>query len=302
MTAGQNNSADGTQKIGNGAHGNSALRLGTSTYSYWHFTPEKTPIETVLDAAAELGLNGVEILHRQLESEQNAYLQQLKRRAFTLGLDLYNLSIHQDFVHDDAEVRQQHIDHTLHCIDLAHEMGIPSIRVNSGGFRKQGSFDDLIKAKGWVEPWQGFTMDDGFGWVIDALERCLPHAERRGVLLLLENHWGLTTFAHDMARIIETIDSPWLQAILDMGNFLFEEDMYAAMARIAPHVCLAHAKTYPGGGSWYSLDLDYARIFRILLDAGWRGYCSIEMEGAEAAATAVPQSIAMLRQAWQEAI
>ena len=133
-----------------------------------------------------------------------------------------------------------------------------------------------------MEPWQGFSIDDAFGWVTDALERCLPHAERRGVLLLLENHWGLTTFAHDMARIIETIDSPWLQAILDMGNFLFEEDMYAAMARIAPHVCLAHAKTYPGGGSWYSLDLDYARIFRILLDAGWRGYCSIEMEGAEA--------------------
>ena len=296
MTAGQSNSAGATHSTTN-----STLRLGTSTYSYWHFTPEKTPIETVLDAAAELGLNGVEILHRQMESEENAYLQRLKRQAFSLGLDLYNLSIHQDFVHDDAEVRQQHIDHTLKCIDLAHEMGIPSIRVNSGGFRKQGSFDDLIAAKGWVEPWQGFTMDDGYGWVIDAIERCLPHAERRGVLLLLENHWGLTTFAHDMASIIETIDSPWLQAILDMGNFLFEEDMYAAMARIAPHVVLAHAKTYPGGGSWYSLDLDYARIFRILLDAGWRGYCSIEMEGAENAATAVPKSIAMLQQAWEEA-
>ena len=136
MAAGQNNSAGRTQKTGND---NSALRLGTSTYSYWHFTPEKTPIETVLDTAAELGLSGVEILHRQLESEENAYLQQLKRRAFTLGLDLYNLSIHQDFVHDDADVRQQHIDHTLHCIDLAHEMGIPSIRVNSGGFRKQAA-------------------------------------------------------------------------------------------------------------------------------------------------------------------
>ena len=214
--------------------GNSALRLGTSTYSYWHFTPEKTPIESVLDAAAELGLSGVEILHRQMESEENAYLQKLKRHAFTLGLDLYNLSIHQDFVHDDAAVRQQQIDHTLHCIDLAHEMGIPSIRVNSGGFRKQGSFDDLIAAKGWVEPREGFTMDDGFNWVIDSIERCLPHAERRGVLLLLENHWGLTTFASDMARIIETIDSPWLQAILDMGNFLFEDDMYAAMERVAP--------------------------------------------------------------------
>ncbi|MYJ78398.1 MAG: sugar phosphate isomerase/epimerase, partial [Caldilineaceae bacterium SB0670_bin_27] len=53
--------------------------------------------------------------------------------------------------------------------------------------------------------------------------------------------------------------------------------------------------------NWYSLDLDYARIFRILLDAGWGGYCSIEMEGAENAATAVPKSIEMLRNAWESA-
>ena len=176
------------------------------------------------------------------------------------------------------------------------------MRVNSGGWRKTGSFDDLIKAKGWVDPWEGYTKDDGFNWVTDALAACIPHAERRGVMLLLENHWGLTTFAADMVRIIETVDSPWLRAILDMGNFIFEDDMYAAMATIAPHVWLAHAKTYPGGGSWYTLDLDYARVFRTLLDAGFRGYCSIEMEGADPAETAVPQSIEMLQAAWAEAV
>ncbi len=104
------------------------LRLGTSSYSYWHFLPEKVPLETVLDAAAKLGLSGVEILHRQMESEENAYLQKLKRQAFRLGLDLYNLSIHQDFVWAEPEERQKNIEHTLHCIDLAHELGIPSIR------------------------------------------------------------------------------------------------------------------------------------------------------------------------------
>jgi len=278
------------------------LRLGTSTYSYWHFTPEKVAIESVMDEAAKLGLYGVEILHRQMESESNSYLQKLKRHAFHLGLSLYNLSIHQDFVHDDPDVRQQHIDHTLHCIDLAHEMGIASIRVNSGGFRKGGSFDDLIAAKGWVEPWPGFTAEDAMGWVADAIEACLPRAEERGVMLLLENHWGLTTFAADMRHLIETVNSPWLAAILDMGNFIFEEDMYAAMATVAPHVWLAHAKTYPGGGSWYTLDLDYTRIFRILLDAGWQGYCSIEMEGGEDASTAMPKSVTMLQAAWEKAI
>lgn len=120
-------------------------------------------------------------------------------------------------------------------------------------------------------------------------------------MLLLENHWGLTTTVNGMLRIIETINSPWLRAILDMGNFYFEPDMYAAMQTIAPHVWLAHAKTYPGGGTVFTLDLDYARIFRMLLDAGFAGYVSLEMEGHEPAETAVPKSIAMLETAWQQA-
>lgn len=277
------------------------LRLGTSTYSYWHFTPEKTPIEYVLEQAHALGLNGIELLHRQLASEENSYLQNLKRRAFQLGLTVYNMSIHQDFIWEDAAERQKHIDHTIRCIELANRMGIGSIRVNSGGWRKGGSFDDLIQAKGWVEPWSGYTKEDGFEWCADAIQACLPHAERHGVMLLLENHWGLTTFAEDMATIIETVASPWLKALLDMGNFLFEPDMYAAIQRIAPHVWLAHAKTYFGGGTWYSLDLDFARIFRILLAAGFTGLVSIEMEGAEDPLTAMPKSVALLHEAWSQA-
>ncbi|MCB0144540.1 MAG: TIM barrel protein, partial [Caldilineaceae bacterium] len=104
-----------------------SLRLGTSSYSYWHFTPQKTPISYVLEQAHALGLHGVELLHRQMESEENSYVQGIKRQAFQLGLDIYNLSIHQDFVWEDAAERQKNIDHTLHCIDLAHEMGIGSI-------------------------------------------------------------------------------------------------------------------------------------------------------------------------------
>ncbi len=277
------------------------LRLGTSTYSYWHFAPDRFPIEKVLEAAHELGLHGVEILHRQLESENNDYVQRLKQRSFQLGLSLYNLSIHQDFLWADPAERQQNVAHTLHCIDLAHAMGIPSIRVNSGSWRKEGSFDDLVKARGWVEPWEGHTQEEGLAWVCDCIAQCLARAEQSGVTLLLENHWGLTTFAQDMNRIIETINSPWLGAILDMGNFLFEDDMYAAMGQIAPHVQLAHMKTYPGGGSWYSLDLDYARIFRLLLDAGFTGFVSIEMEGQEPAETAMPFSVETARKAWASA-
>ena len=55
------------------------------------------------------------------------------------------------------------------------------------------------------------------------------------------------------------------------------------------------AKTYYGGGEWYTLDLDYPRIAKILFDAGYTGYCCVEFEGKENPDIAVPKSIEVLR-------
>ena len=276
------------------------LRLGVSSYSYWHFTPETVPLEDIIDSAHDLGLLGVEILQQQLESEDNAYLQKIKRHAFRKGVTLYNLGTSQDFVWDDAAKRQENIEHTKNCIDLAHALGVPSIRVNAGTWRRGGDWEEkgLVETKGWVTPWEGASEDDGFNWAIEGLSACTEHAEKRGVMLLLENHWGLTTTADGMVRILEAVNSPWLRAILDMGNFYYDGDMYTAMEKLAPWVDLAHAKTYPGGGLVFTIPLDFERIFKLLDEAGFSGYVSIEMEGKEAAATAVPKSIEMLETAW----
>ena len=58
-----------------------------------------------------------------------------------------------------------------------------------------------------------------------------------------------------MLRIVDAIKSPWLQVTLDTGNFL--EDLYDQLEQLAPHAVLVQAKTYYGGGLWYTLDLDY---------------------------------------------
>jgi len=108
----------------------SRIRLAVSTYSYWHFKAEKYPVEKVIDDAARLGFDGVEVLHRQMTDESPAYLNKLKQAAFRNSLALPMLSIHQDFVAPSAEERQKHIAHTKHCIDLASQMGIPCIRLN----------------------------------------------------------------------------------------------------------------------------------------------------------------------------
>ena len=97
-------------------------------------------------------------------------------------------------------------------------------------------------------------------------------------------------------RIVETIKSPWLQMTLDTGNFL--EDSYEQMEQMASStvpIALVQAKTYFGGGRWYALDLDYARIAEILRKHNYRGWISLEFEGNEDAETGVPKSLELLR-------
>jgi sugar phosphate isomerase/epimerase len=272
-------------------------RIAVSTYSYWRYqAATKLSIEQCIDLAAEAGFDGVEILHVQMESEEVGYLQNLKRRAFVNGLDLCGFSTHQTFVSPDPAVRQKNIDQTVHCIELAYALGIPTIRVNTGRWGTSKDFDELMKNKG-IEPrLEGYSDDDGFGWVIGSLEKCLKKAQECGVLLGLENHWGLGRTAAGVNRIVDAVNSPWLQITLDTGNFL--EDSYAQMEQLAPRTVLVQAKTYYGGGTWYTLDIDYPRVAEILRRHHYRGYISLEFEGREDYQTAVPKSLAMLREAF----
>jgi len=249
----------------------------------------------VIDEASTLGLAGVDVLHRQMESEELAYMNKLKRHAFQKGVALISLSIHQDFVTPDEAERKEAIDHTKHCIDLAHQMGIPSIRLNSGRWGTSGSFDALMANRGIEEPIEGYTEDDAFDWCINAIEQCLPYAEEEGVLLALENHWGLTSTPEGLLRIRKAIDSNWLGILLDTGNFL--EEPYDKLAMVAPYANFIQAKTYYGGGEWYTLDLDYKRIIKLLRDVNYQGYISIEFEGKEDAESGVRRSVEMLREA-----
>jgi L-ribulose-5-phosphate 3-epimerase len=272
-------------------------RIAVSTYSFWRFKRDsKLSIERCIDEAARMDFDAVEILHIQMESEKPDYLQRLKQRAFVNGLDLCGLSTHQGFVSPDAEVRQKNIDHTIHTIELAYQLGIPTMRVNTGRWGTTKSFDELMKNRG-IEPrLPGYSDEDGFGWVIDSLEKCLPAAEKCGVTLGLENHWGLGRTAEGVLRIVDEVDSPWLRCTLDTGNFL--EDPYDRLEQMAPKSVFVQAKTYHGGGLWYTLDLDYPRIAKMLRRHNYRGYVSLEFEGNEAWETAIPKSLATLRDAF----
>ena len=281
------------------------IKFGISTYSYWHFEEKKFPIETVIERAAELGVEGVDVLHRQMELPEKApldaagraYCRKLKRIAFRNGIDLVCLSTHQNFVSPDPKVRQAHIDHTLKCLEVADSLGAASIRVNAGRWNTVPDFDEFMKKRGLEPPLAGHTEDEAFEWAIDGLGKCLKRAEELGIVLALENHWGLSRSPEGLLRLLAAFDSPFIGALMDTGNFL--EDPYDKLKAIAPKTVFVQAKTYYGGGLWYTLELDYVRIAQILAEASYSGYISLEMEGKEHADTAVPKSLSVLRKSFR---
>jgi L-ribulose-5-phosphate 3-epimerase len=273
-----------------------AIRLILSSYSYWHFEAEKYPIEKVIENAARIGFDGVEILHRQMENETVSYMNKLKRMAFERGLALPFLSIHQNFVEPDAAKRKEHVEHTRKSIKLAVQMGIPAIRMNTGSWVGKRAPD--YYQTGIQKPVEGYTDQDAIKWVIDSMGECLKEAEKAGVILCLENHWGLSTNTDYLEEIyIALASSPSMGLNLDTGNFVGEP--YQQFKSLSQYADIIQAKTYYGGGEVYDKDIDYDRITKIMRDGNFTGYVSLEMEGKEDPETAVPKSYEMLRKAFE---
>jgi sugar phosphate isomerase/epimerase len=67
---------------------------------------------------------------------------------------------------------------------------------------------------------------------------------------------------------------------------------------LAPKTFLVQAKTYYGGGKWYTLDIDYEKVAEILRKVNYQGYISLEFEGKEDPRTAIPKSLELLRNAF----
>jgi len=279
--------------------------IGVSTYSFWQFNGRETPIEYCIEKASEFGFDGVELLLIQMESEENSYLQKIKKRAFDAGLDIMGLSTHQSFVSPDPLKRKENIELTKHQIEIAHSLGIPTIRINTGrwGTTKpigdKSEFDVLMDNKGVESVIEGYTEDDGFKWVIDSIAECIPTAEKNGVVLGLENHWGLGLTSKGVVKIVNAINSPWLSVTLDTGNFF--DNREEQLKELAPHTCLIQAKTYYGGAKWPAFDeinINYPAIGELMRNNNYKGYISLEFEGNADANIAVPQSLELLRRSF----
>lgn len=261
-------------------NGKSHLKLSLAAYSFRDQLGGDKPKMTMLefiDQCAAYDLDGCELTSYWFPKEITPhYLNEIKHRAFKLGLDISGTAIRNDYCLPPGPERDQWLTHTRQWIDYAATFGAPVIRVFAGTVPK------------------GETEAVALERCVQGLQEVAKHAAEKGVFLALENHGGITSTADQLLSIVKHLDSPWLGINLDSGNFSSGGDPYEQLARIAPYAVNAQIKTEMViNGKKQEADL--ARIVKILRDANYRGYVVLEYEAAEDPVSAVPRYLKELR-------
>lgn len=244
-----------------------------------------------IEKASRLGVDGLEMYNLFFEGVASTYLDKVRATCDKAGLAIPMMCFSPDFTHPDPKKRLAELAKQKKAIDLTVQLGGKFCRTLSGQNRP------------------GLERKKAVGWCVEMIRAAVAYAEDRGIIINIENHykdgyWEYPEFAlrsEVFLEIVEQIDSPFLGINFDPSNAIVAgEDPIALLQKIKSRVVTMHASDrYLEGGN--SADLrkmerdpvhgyagliqhgiigkglnDYDAIFRILKDAGFNGWISIE--------------------------
>jgi sugar phosphate isomerase/epimerase len=184
------------------------------------------------------------------------YINNFKRRAFQLGVDVSGTGVRNNFAAPDKSARADDVRHVKEWVECAARMGAPVLRVFAGPVP------------------QGHAPDEVFRWMADDLRACAEHGEKYGVLVGVQNHGDTLKTADAVLKVVKMVDSDWFGVIVDTGYFM-SNDPYEDIARVAPYAVNWQVKEKVDGAAGKSRT-DLKKLVRIMKQAGYRGYIPIE--------------------------
>ncbi len=174
----------------------------------------------------------------------------------------------------DENERDEAVANHHKWVDAAAALGCHSIRVNL-----QGSMD----------------KDEWIGASVDGLTKLSTYAQEKNINIIVENHGGPSSNATWLATVMAQVNMDNCGTLPDFGNFcvvredgsyyeskcLEEYDKYKGVAELMPYAKAVSAKSYAFDEKGNETNIDYARMLKIVKDAGYTGYVGVEFEGIE---------------------
>ena len=218
-------------------------------------------------AREEFGIEAVEFVNQFFKDKahDSAYLKDLKKRADDNGVTCVLIMIdgEGDLSAKEADVRTKAVENHKKWVDAAASLGCHSIRVNTGN-------------------------NYGPTNTTSAAEACGALAEygaANKINVICENHGGPSSDPNSLLALIKAVGKDNFGTLPDFGNFpknrqeRYLLDIYDAIARMMPYAKGVSAKSYNFDEKGNETSLDYARILKIVTDAGYKGFVGIEYEG-----------------------
>ena len=229
--------------------------------------------------AREMGFDAVEYV-------SSLYWNELKSRSIakiTKELvsksndnDIKNLLIMVDGEGDLAAKnnykREKAIENHVKWIEMAHELGCHSIRVNLNGEKQK---------ENWIE------------YSSKSLTKLCSIARKDKINIIVENHGGLSSNAKLLAKVMKEVNLDNCGTLPDFGNFCIEKedpnnyfsncineyDKYLGMEELMPYAKAISAKSFDFNNNGEESTIDFKKIIDIVSSFKYKGYYGIEYEG-----------------------
>jgi sugar phosphate isomerase/epimerase len=208
---------------------------------------------------------GVEPLSLHFSSTDAAHLHSFRDTIEKAGVHVVNIPVDNSFSYYDADpaARQKAVDNGKKWVDIAVIIGSPSLRTS------------IAQAK---------NAKPDVAVVAEQLQKLVDYAASKNILLNLENDNLASEDAFFLVKVIKKVNSPYLHALPDFcnsmqsGNEQFNYDAVTALFPLAYNIC--HVKDSEAGDNGKVVRVDLKKTFAILKASNYRGYCSMEWEGA----------------------
>lgn len=226
--------------------------------------------------AKKHGIHAIEYVNQFFKdkAEDKTYIREMRNRADGEGVQSVLIMCDNEGKLGDPDnaKRMEAVNNHKKWVTAAKALGCHMIRVNGfsqAGWGEKGDYDEEMKL------------------VADGLRRLCEFADEHDMNVTIENHGGNSSNAKWLSGVMKLADHPRAGTLPDFGNFQIIKgesyDSYRGVEELMPYATGVSVKPRVWDDNAGQSDLDYERMMRIVLDAGYRGYCGIEHgpKGAE---------------------
>lgn len=277
------------------------MKIGVSSYSFRKYQKATGCNYTDLcDKAKELSFDGIEFIDLKTENDL-AEAERIRAHCEAIGLPIAAYTVGANLMLDDLDAEVARIKG---CLDVAAVLGAPVLR-----------HDATFK----LREIENYTWEDAIHDMAPAIREISEYAAKKGIRTCSENHGHVFQDSERVEALICAVGCDNYGWLVDMGNFLcVDEWPLDAVRRAAPYAFHAHAKDFlyhvvkdgvPTPEGFFRTRngnllrgtavghgvVPIADCVKVLREAGYDGWLSLEFEGMEDNISALTAGLAYLR-------